>query len=586
MNSNTSEKPQAPIRLNSSTATRDARSPSRTRSTTRTNSTTNAPSSAPLAPPSPHNMDAEQSVLGAMLMEVAALKYARQALTEADFYKTGHGLIFSELLAVADSGQPVDMITVVEHMRRHDTLDQIFGEGNGPAYLTNLLESCPSAANAPAYVAIVRDLSLKRRAAVLANQAHGYALNGVAAGVSLVELRRTLEELSASEREGHAPATLSAADLMEMELPEPCWVVPGILPEGLGILAGNPKLGKSWLALNICLAVACGGAALGQIAVEPGDVLYLALEDTKRRLQSRLRKMLPQGQKAPARLHLATEWERVDEGGIARLEQWLEEHPSARLIVIDTLQKVRTARARGGDLYADDYAGVSNLKAIADRFGVGVVVIHHRRKGQGDDDLEAVSGTYGLTGAADSILSLKRERGRQDATLYVTGRDIDEQELALRWDGDIGSWSLLGEAAEYRLSEERASVMQTLRQAGRALSPKDVFDSGVGSNAEAVRVLLYKMASDGQIKNDGGRYSPIPAALLPTSGTNGTTGTSGTSGTSGTVRSREASVRAQSEPYQAQISARPNTPPEAQAQAVPFVPDVPATGTDVFDDDA
>ena len=538
---------------------------------------------AQLAPPSPHNLEAEQSVLGAMLMEVAALKYARQALTGSDFHKAGHGLVFSEILAVADSGQPVDMITVVEHMRRHDTLDQIFGESNGPAYLAQLIESCPSAANAPAYVAIVRDLSLKRRAAALANQAHGYALNGVAAGVSLVELRRTLEELSASEREGHQPNTLSAADLMEMELPEPCWVVPGILPEGLGILAGNPKLGKSWLALNICLAVACGGAALGQIAVESGDVLYLALEDTKRRLQSRLRKMLPQGQKAPARLHLATEWERVDEGGIARLEQWLEEHPSARLIVIDTLQKVRTARARGGDLYADDYAGVSNLKAIADRFGVGVVVIHHRRKGQGDDDLEAVSGTYGLTGAADSILSLKRERGRQDATLYVTGRDIDEQELALRWDGDIGSWSLLGEAAEYRLSEERASVMQTLRQAGRALSPKDVFDSGVGSNAEAVRVLLYKMASDGQIKNDGGRYSPIPAAVLPTNGTNGTTGTSGTSGTSGTVRSREASVRAQSEPYHAQMSTRPSAPPEVQAQAVP---DVPAPGTDVFDDDA
>lgn len=581
MDSNKSQTPDVKVRLTS-------RRSSNQRTSTRIGS-----SFSPIADDSqsgqaqattPHSMEAEQSILGAMMMEPTAIKHAAQTLTDKDFYHVRHSLIYTEIVALYKAGEVVDLVTLTEQLRRHDKLDQINGEGNGPAYLTHLLQACPTAANAPAYAAIVRDLSLKRRAAILANQAYGYALNGVAAGVSIQELERTIEELRASEREGHQPNTMSAADLMEMTLPEPCWVVPTILPEGLCILAGNPKLGKSWLALNICLAVACGGAALGEITVEAGDVLYLALEDTKRRLQSRLLKMLPHGQKAPARLHLATEWERVDEGGIARLEQWLEEHPSARLIVIDTLQKVRTARARGGDLYADDYAGVSNLKAIADRFGVGVVVIHHRRKGQGDDDLEAVSGTYGLTGAADSILSLKRERGRQDATLYITGRDIDEQELALRWNADIGSWSLMGEAAEYRLSEERSEVMQTLRQAGRALSPKDVFDSGVGSNAEAVRVLLYKMAADGQIKNDGGRYSPLAAPSLPTNGTNGTTGTSGTSGTTGTARSREATARAQSEPYYAHTSVVRRNGDEAHAQPVLTVPDVPTSGTDIFDD--
>jgi hypothetical protein len=140
----------------------------------------------------------------------------------------------------------------------------------------------------------------------------------------------------------------TAADLHTMELPEPKWAVDGIVPAGLSLLAGKPKLGKSWLALVIAVAVAMGGVALGSVQVEAGAVLYLALEDTKRRLKDRLAKLAArQGIAAwPATLHLASACPRQDKGGLYALAEWLNDHPQARLVVIDTWPRFRPFRTR------------------------------------------------------------------------------------------------------------------------------------------------------------------------------------------------------------------------------------------------
>src|SRR5918995_4663655 len=130
-----------------------------------------------------------------------------------------------------------------------------------------------------------------------------------------------------------------ATELLAIEFPEPRWIVPGIIPEGTTILAGKPKMGKSWLAL-------------GTKRVERGAVLYLALEDNPRRLQSRLKKLLAGGA-APEGLELATEWPRLGDGGLDALEAWLNTHPDARLVVIDTLAKFRTGQT-GKNLYKED----------------------------------------------------------------------------------------------------------------------------------------------------------------------------------------------------------------------------------------
>jgi hypothetical protein len=315
--------------------------------------------------------------------------------------------------------------------------------------------------------------------------------------------------------------TFTAADLLAMELPEPHWAIPGILPAGLSLLGGKPKLGKSWLVLNASVAIATGGIALGKIAVEGGDVLYLSLEDTKRRLKSRLEILLRvQPGELPSRLTLAREWPRQDKGGLEAICAWLEEHVEARLIVVDTWGKFRPPKFRGIDPYEEDYRHASELKKIADDYKVAVWTVTHCRKMGAVDPLEEIAGSVGLTGCADAIQVLRRERGQADATLHVTGRDVEEQELALKWHADSALWSIVGEAQEYRMSKERGDVRAVLIQAGKPLTPGQVARL-LGKNPNATKTLLWRMAQDGQLHAFGdGTYATISTPRNPSNSSN------------------------------------------------------------------
>jgi AAA domain len=298
------------------------------------------------------------------------------------------------------------------------------------------------------------------------------------------------------------PSVFSASRLLETKLAEPRWAVPGILAEGCTILGGKPKTGKSWMALGLAVAVASGGVALGQIPVQQGAVLYLALEDNMRRLQSRM-EMILEGQTAPSALDLAVDWPRLDAQGKEWLQAWLDSHRGARLVIVDTLARIRARNTgRNVGLYDDDYHAVALLKRLADNAGASLLVIHHLRKMSSDDPLEALSGTMGLSGAADSILVLKKERTKRDATLFMTGRDIDEQETNIRFDPITCTWSLLGES----LSDERQAVVVALRKSGKGLTAKELAATLAQPYAN-VRALAWKMANVGQIRSLNGCYS-------------------------------------------------------------------------------
>jgi hypothetical protein len=292
----------------------------------------------------------------------------------------------------------------------------------------------------------------------------------------------------------------TAEQLLGMELPEPRWAVRGIVPEGLTLFAGKPKLGKSWLALNLAIAIATGGTALGKIPVEQGDVLYLALEDTKRRLLDRIVQLQrSQGAARLNRLHFIRQCPRQDKGGLKVITDWLESHEQARLVIIDTWAKFRPSRRQRSDQYEEDYGHAAEVKAIADARGAAVLPLHHCRKMAAEDALEEVSGTLGLTGAADATLVLRRDRGQMDGSLFVTGRDVEEQDLALRWDQEFTLWSIMGEAEDYRISKDREAVIKVLQEAGRPVTASEAAPI-LQKTPNTTKQLLWQMAKSGLIE--------------------------------------------------------------------------------------
>lgn len=284
-----------------------------------------------------------------------------------------------------------------------------------------------------------------------------------------------------------------------MTFPEPKWAVPGIICEGLTLLASPPKVGKSWMALGLGLDIAAGRPAFGSIPVVSGPVLYLALEDTPRRLQSRMKLLLADhGGKAPSGLTLGIACPPMSAGGDAHLVDWLDAHPGARLVVIDVLQKVRGNAPSGMTEYAADYAVITRIKQIADHYGVAIVVIHHVRKAASEDFLQTVSGTNGIAGAADALLVIERARSTADGVLHVTGRDVDETDYPLSFDPKAGAWRLLdGKAEDYLLRDTRSMVLRHLRDYPNQ-KPKDIAEA-LNLDPATIRQTCGRMAKDGQL---------------------------------------------------------------------------------------
>jgi hypothetical protein len=297
---------------------------------------------------------------------------------------------------------------------------------------------------------------------------------------------------------------ISAAALMEKQFDPVNYVIPGLIAEGATLFGGKPKIGKSWMAYDFALAIAAGRPVFGSIPITQGDVLYLALEDSQRRLKSRL---LRKGVHAPERLTLATEWPDLDNGCIAELGAWADAVDRPTLIIVDVLKMVRGAARNAESLYDGDYRALAGLASFARSRSLAVLVVHHVRKMESDDPLESLSGTNGLTGCADATMVLKRDSGTGHCLLYVRGRDIAESEKAVRFKPDNGTWELLGSAEEVGRTDERQAILDALRQHDNPLSVREISDI-LGKNYEAVRKCLARMWAGGEIQKKGrGSYT-------------------------------------------------------------------------------
>lgn len=286
-----------------------------------------------------------------------------------------------------------------------------------------------------------------------------------------------------------------------------------MIPEGVTLLASRPKIGKSWLLLQIGSAVATGVMALvSSECPAQGDVLYLALEDNERRLQRRLTKFFGLDHTAwPTHLKIATEWKRLDQGGLEAIRGWCQFAAKPMLIMIDTLKKIRAPKKASQSDYDADYEACEGLQRLAAAFGVAIIVAHHDRKMDADDVFDTVSGTLGLTGGVNTIALIKRKA--QGTTLYVEGRDLVEGvEKAITFDRETCRWVILGEAVEVQRRGERSRVLAILTDKPAGMASSDIARIA-GLTRGSADTLLSRMAKDGDIDRlKRGRYG-MPGTL-------------------------------------------------------------------------
>lgn len=306
---------------------------------------------------------------------------------------------------------------------------------------------------------------------------------------------------------------ISAKDLLARVFEPVSWVVPGILPEGVTLLAGKPKLGKSLLAGSLCVDVAAGGAAFGNIPIVQGEALYLALEENPRRGQERLRRHLGD-RGAPDGLYFEFEWPRVGEGCEEQLRAWLDEHEDARLVVIDTLARIRPPQGKNQGVYDRDYKALEPLLPIAAEYNVSILVVHHTNKMvDPDDPLDAISGSTGLSGGVDGTMILNRERGSADAFMYTVGRDVEDKKIALSFQDSTLSWKMEGDAAEYQMSQAAKTIYEALKNETNPLSAASIREL-TGVPKSTAHYALNQLVSSSHLIHNNNKYEVNGVGLV------------------------------------------------------------------------
>lgn len=308
----------------------------------------------------------------------------------------------------------------------------------------------------------------------------------------------------------------SGAWLMAQTFPPTEYVVDGLIPEGLTYIIAAPKIGKSWMVLDLAIAVSQGSPFLGAIPVKSRPVLYLALEDGPKRMQNRAHGLdcltLPE--------NIAFVHRVKSDDAAALMSEFADYYAGQRpLVILDTLGKIKPPKAPGAGAYEHDYAVSAALKDVADRADGSVVVVHHNRKAASDDFLEDVSGTQGIAGAADTIIVIRRSRNSPEAELHVTSRDAAEGAYAARFDD--GKWTLAGadlaQAAQVYgqqreqkgLGDDSAEVLAFVGSRPDGVRAADVAER-MGWEPNKARTYLSRLNESGKITKSGrGLYTRV-----------------------------------------------------------------------------
>jgi RecA-family ATPase len=328
-----------------------------------------------------------------------------------------------------------------------------------------------------------------------------------------IEYLEKMHELAGGELKQKQPVSKklwqrkTLAEIIETDYPPIKWVVDGVIPEGLTKIDGSPKVGKSWLALHLATAVSFGGVFMGCISVGQREVLYLALEDGERRIKER---SIKQGGYANSNLFIETpiSWK----GGIATLRSYLKEFTNTGLIIIDTLFKFTPIEDTNE--YSKTYRPISILQEISLEFNVPIVLIHHTRKGgnnnMGEGWADEGMGSQGINGAVDTIILLQKKDGKNEGSMRIKGRDVEEKCYNVSFDRDVCSWVITGESdiVVQGVSEAQAEVLSLLEKSGADGMKTGDIATALGKKDSAISNILKILCARGKIKNTTyGKYA-------------------------------------------------------------------------------
>lgn len=442
----------------------------------------------------PFDKDAEEAVIGALLIDPDALpRVLSTGLEPTDFHLQHLGTIYRSILALHTHGQGIDLVTMSDALRHR-------GDEREANELPGLISACATSIHAEHYANIVKRCALQwrviRMAGDMAKLGHGHTGTSAELTAAARELWNGMDFAGIEESSRRLPIR-GADEILSTDWPEPIWAVPQYLPVGLGILAGRPKIGKSWLGLQLALSIGSGGVALGE-QVERGRVLYLALEDPVRRIKDR---MLLQGWPMGVQADFLSLGQFADEvgdlrnGGSERLAYQIAEI-NYRLVVIDTL-----SRSVGGDQsdVQQMTLALQPLQEMAHAYNCAVLMIDHHKKMMGTD-FDAVADILGSTakGAmADSIWGMYRQQGKSGVTLAITGRDIIEVRLRLKFDRATRAWQNEGDADAAKLNEHRQEIVAYLESSGEAGVME--IAKGIGLDKGGTHNHLRKLVESGQL---------------------------------------------------------------------------------------
>lgn len=451
----------------------------------------------------PFNLELERAVLSSILMAPEIRDEIAEILQEDDLHDRRHRTIYRAMLALGDD--LADALTL-EHFLTEKGTKYLTAAG-GKAYLLDLVAIAPSYLLASQHAREVARLGEQRRLQIAGEQI------GMAARAHKDDLDKAYSEarhiLEAAEKQRKATVRKKDLDLLTSDVllttdwPEPVWAIPELLPVGLTILAGKPKVGKSWLALQVAQAVAAGGVALGA-HVDAGPILYLALEDPPRRLKERMQK---QHWKTglPADFMPIGQFEKqiadLRNGGGERLARQIAQR-EYRLVVIDTLS--RSCYGDQNDVSAMT-AALTPIQEMAHTINCAVLMVDHHHKLAMTDAITDILGSTAKGAMSDTAWGLYRERGKAGAKLAVVGREVIEKELSLTFDGLAGCWQFEGDANEIAMTKNRLDILEALETMPWSTC-QDIADA-VDRNKGSVYRDLQELGHSGYVIRHGKDYA-------------------------------------------------------------------------------